>query len=321
MQLKASGLYTRVMKLSVIIPTYNRAKILEQTLRALESQDFELKDFEVVVVNDGSTDKTSKVLIKWKKRKLNLIALKQKNAGQGKARNKALQKATGEVVIFLGDDTIPTPNFLKEHWDLHQKHPKQCYAVLGLIEWHPDLKINAYMRWMTNGSSIFGKFGGHQFAYEKLKRGKKPDFNFFYTSNVSLKRKLLGRNPFDLSFNKYGWEDIELGYRLQKEKGMRMLYNPRAMVYHHHIMDEKGLKKRMEFIGRSAHIIDAKYPELKKVPGRSKKFAFRLLSNPISLLLITILNKLTLKRLQALYYYALSKKYFLKGVRSGYTKH
>jgi GT2 family glycosyltransferase len=173
------------------------------------------------------------------------------------------------------------------------------------------------MKWMVNGSSIFGQFGGHQFAYEKLERGETPDYNFFYTCNISIKRSFLGKNPFDDRFSKYGWEDIELGYRLEKEKGLKMIYNPAALAYHHHAMDESGLAKRMEMIGRSAHIIDAKYPELRKVPPIWKRFIFVLLSNGLSLFLIRLLNFLGHGRFQPLFYYALSKKYFLIGLRDG----
>ncbi|MDP2625117.1 MAG: glycosyltransferase family 2 protein [Candidatus Peregrinibacteria bacterium] len=305
------------MKISIIIPTYNRADILTMCLNALEKQKFPVKDFEVIVVNDGSKDETDEILTKFAKGKLNLIPLRQGNAGQGAARNRALKKASGEVVILIGDDMIAPKTFLSEHWKSHTEHPDLKVAILGLIDWHPDLEITPYMQWMVNGSSIFGKFGGHQFAYEKLNRGDQPNFNFFYTSNLSLKREFLGENPFDLDFSKYGWEDIELGYRLQKEKGMKMVYNRKAVTQHYHPMDESGLAKRMEMIGRSAHIIDSKYPELKKVPPAWKQLAFWLLSNPLSLGLIKLSNWITRGKLQALYYYGLSKKYFLKGVKSG----
>ncbi len=305
------------MKLSVLIPTYNRLEILQKTLKVLERQSLALKDFEVIVINDGSTDGTRDWLNSYEG-KLNLSALNQKNTGQGIARNNGLKKARGDIILFFGDDMVAAhPDFLEMHVKFHEKKPQLEIAGLGRIDWPPDLKINDYMQWMTNGSSIFGKFGGHQFAYEKLDHGQTPDFNFFYTSNLSLKRKFLGKDPFDPAFSKYGWEDIELGYRLQKEKHLRMVYLKEAVTYHDHPMDSSGLRHRMVAIGRSAHIIDQKYPELKKVPNFWKKTAFILLSNPLSLILIWTLNHLTRKKLQALYYYALSKNYFLKGVKQG----
>lgn len=305
------------MNLSVIIPTHNRLDILKKTIRALEEQNLSKKEFEVIIVNDGSSDDTRNWLKAYSK-KLNLIPINQSNSGQGIARNHGLKNAKGDIVLFLGDDMIPAhPDFLKTHLKEHKTRFGLEIAVLGQIDWPPNLPQNDFMKWMTNGSSIFGKFGGHQFAYEKLNRGEKPDFNFFYTSNLSLKRKFLGDNPFDKDFSKYGWEDIELGYRLQKTKGLKIIYSKSALVYHEHPIDSSSLKNRMIAIGKSAHIINAKYPELRKLPGFWKKIIFRILSNPLSLAFIWLLNKISNKKFQALFYYALSKKYFLKGVNQG----
>lgn len=307
------------MKISVLIPTYNRADILGLTLEGLEKQTLPITEFEVIVVDDGSSDLTSQVIEAFSAGPLNLVGIRQANAGQGNARNRGLAHATCEVVLMLGDDMIPHEKLLEEHLKHHEKHVNEPLAVLGLIEWHPDIEVNAFMKWMVNGSSIFGKFGGHQFAYEKLERGETPDYNFFYTSNLSIGRDLLGPSPFDPVFGKYGWEDIELGYRLEKEKRMKMIYAPDAVTYHHHAMDEGGLAKRMEMIGKSAHLIDRKYPELKKMPPHWKKAAFMALSNPVSLGGLKWGNRLARGRLQSLYYYALSKKHFLRGIKSGYT--
>jgi len=307
------------MKITVLIPTYNRSDILSKTLKGLEKQTFPNQEFEVIVVNDGSNDDTHEVMNRFKQGKLNLVGITQENAGQGNARNNGLTHAQGEIILLMGDDMIPVPELLQQHWNHYEQSPNKNSATLGLIEWHPELEINPFMEWMVNGSSVLGKFGGHQFAYEKLNMGQTPDYNFFYTSNLSIPRKLLGNQPFDPIFSKYGWEDIELGYRLQKEQGLTMAYNPKAITYHYHPMDDSGLKKRMEMIGKSAHIIDKKYPELQKVPRFWKKAAFMALSNPISLNGLRLGNTLSRGRLQSIYYYALSKKYFLRGIKSGYT--
>lgn len=305
------------MQLSVIIPTYNRLDVLKKTIRALEKQNLSKKTFEVIIINDGSTDDTWNWLNSYSS-KLNLTPINQANSGQGIARNYGFKKAQGDIVLFLGDDMIPArQDFLKTHLEKHKIHYDSEIAVLGQIDWPPYLAQNDFMKWMTNGSSVFGKFGGHQFAYEKLNRGETPDFNFFYTSNLSLKRKFLGKNPFNKDFSKYGWEDIELGYRLQKTKGLKMVYSKEALAYHDHLMNASSLKNRMIAIGKSAHIIDAKYPELRKLPNFFKKSVFYLLSNSISLSFIWLLNKIFNKKLQAFFYYALSKKYFLKGVNQG----
>ncbi|MCD6109269.1 glycosyltransferase family 2 protein [bacterium] len=300
------------MQLSIIIPTYNRAEILKDCLRRLNNQDFIKNEFEVIVVDDGSTDNTKEVVKNaQKKSSVEINYLYQKNQGQGVARNYALRYAKGRIIVFIGDDILVLPDFVKQHLNYHRRYRRENEAVLGFIGWDPRLEVTPFMEWLTNGSSVFGRFGGHQFAFEKLQGKKKADFNFFYTSNISLKKSLLKRHPFDSKFSSYGWEDIELGYRLTKKENLILYYNPMAIGYHFHEMDESGFEKRMYAIGKSAHLFHKKYPELKKVPQKWKQIIFSVISSKIVLGILKKFGKNTL------YYYALSKKYYLEGIRNG----
>lgn len=305
------------MFFSVVIPTYNRAEILEKTLNALYNQSLQQIDYEVIVVNDGSKDKTPSIAAKFSRKYRNFHYLKQANQGQGIARNNGIKKAKGKVIVLIGDDIIPTPDFLYEHQKFHYLYPEENSAVLGFTAWHPELKMNNFMSWMVDGSSVMGRFGGHQFAYEKLHGKKLADFNFFYTSNISLKRTLLLQYPFDQNFSSYGWEDIELGYRLQKEAKLKLYYNSWAVGYHHHQMDEKSLPDRMEAIGKAAWIIDHKYPELKKVPTGLKMLLLRLISFYPWIWFLRSIKVLSRNRFFNLYYYLLSKRHFLVGLKRG----
>jgi glycosyltransferase involved in cell wall biosynthesis len=285
-------------------------------LGALLNQNIPKKDYEVVVVDDGSKDDTAYVVKKFRKKDFNLKYFFQENQGQGVARNKGIDNAEGSILVFIGDDMIVKEDFLSQHLRYHLRYHNENEAVLGLTLWHPKLTLTPYMNWLTNGSSILGKFGGHQFAYEKLKDGEQADYNFFYTINISLKRSLLDKYPFDLSFSGYGWEDIELGYRLHKRVGLKIYYNAHAIGYHYHAMTEEGMAQRMRSIGSSAWIIHRKYPELKKVPPFWKKLLLWGLSNPLSMGVLRFIRNTSQGRYTTLYYYALSKKYFLEGLRS-----
>lgn len=293
---------------SVIIPTHNRGEILKECLERLINQDYPKKSFEIIVIDDGSKDNTKDIVEKIAgNTQVSVKYFFQKTQGQGIARNLGIRHAKGDIIIFIGDDIFVLSDFIKQHIRFHIKHPEGNTAVLGFIAWDPNLEITPFMDWLTNGSSVLGKFGGHQFAYEKLHNKKTADYNFFYTSNISLKSLLLKKNSFDSRFSSYGWEDIELGYRLTKKFGLKIFYNSSAIGYHSHRIDEKSLRSRMFSIGKSAHILDRKYPELKKVPSAFKRFIFWLLYNPLSLF---VLKKTT----RTLYYYALSKKYFMEGI-------
>lgn len=311
------GYNRHCMQISVVIPTHNRSKILKECLQALFKQDLEDKDYEVIVVDDGSRDNTGVIVRQLKRTHKNLHYYKQENKGQGIARNNGVSHSKGNIVLFIGDDIVATPGFLSGHLRLHLRHSGENEAVLGFTAWHPKLTPTPYMQWVTNGSSILGKFGGHQFAYEKLKDKKEADYNFFYTSNISLKRSLVERFPFDPLFSGYGWEDIELGYRMHKRVGLKLFYNAHAIAYHDHAMTEEGMAHRMKNIGASARIIHRKYPELGKVPPLWKRIVFMMLSNGLSLGFLRFFRNLSQGRWCGLYYYALSKKYFLEGLKEG----
>jgi len=101
------------MKLSVIIPTHNRAEILELCLNKITRQQG--VNFEVIVVDDGSKDDTAKVVASFK----DVIYIKQKASHQGTARNKGANKATGNILVFIGDDILVEPGFLMQHANIH----------------------------------------------------------------------------------------------------------------------------------------------------------------------------------------------------------
>jgi len=301
---------------SVIITTHNRAGILKECLEKLTNQDFPKNAYEIIVVDDGSRDETKNIVEKIvKDSPVSIKYLFQKNQGQGIARNYGMRYTNGKIIILGQDDIFVLSDFIKQHLRFHAKYPQPNAAVLGFIAWDPRLEITPFMDWLTNGSSVFGKFGGHQFAFEKLHNKKTADYNFFYTSNISLKASLLKKNPFDSRFSSYGWEDIELGYRLTKKEGLIIYYNPSAIAYHYHPMDESSLAYRMRQIGASAHLIHAKYPELNKVPSKLKKFVFWLISNPFPLFVLKKIREISHDRYYTLYFYALSKKYFLEGLK------
>lgn len=297
------------MRFSVVIPTYNRSEKLRECLGALAAQNFEKKEYEVVVVDDGSQDETQELLKKIEKKfPVPLRILTQNNSGQGVARNRGIDEARGELILFLGDDIMAPPELLREHNRMHQWHPQENAAVLGFVTWHPKLEISPLMRFMERGGAILGRFGGHQFAYDLLTGKQRADHRFFYTANISLKKTLLQRHKFDPWFSGYGWEDIELGYRLEKQEQLELYYVPQASAYHDHAMNFHQWADRMRAIGRASRAIHKKYPELGTFPSQSKQRVFRMLSHPWSLACFKHLH-------QNLYFYGLSKKYFLEGLK------
>ena len=243
--------------ISVIIPTYNRKGILHKTLLAFSAQTLEPEKFEVIVIDDGSTDDTLTMLKKMKTPFL-LRVLSQEHQGPNAARNLGVQNAQGWIVLFTGDDMIPGPLLLESHLRFHQRYQDEYDAMLGFIDWSPEINITPLMRYIVSPE------GGQQFAFHEVQEGK-ANFRHFYTSNISLKRSLLLRQSklFDTDFIYPAWDDIELGYRLQRQ-GLRLHYRSEAVTYHHHEITTEGFVQRQHKAGEMAVIFARKHPELDK---------------------------------------------------------
>jgi len=239
-------------EVSVVIPTFNRQRILAEVLAALEAQQ-EAPPFEIVVVDDGSTDGT----FEWLERRTALRPLRllrQENRGPAAARNRGVAEATGARIAFLGDDTVPEPGWLAAHWAVHQEGPgADRLAVIGYTGWHPRLRLTPFLEFINEQ--------GPQFGYALIADPGNVPFNFFYTSNLSLRREWLVEEPFDESFPNPAWEDIETSYRLFR-RGLRLVYEPGARTLHHHPTDFVRFCARQEQSGRSAVMFFRKHPEL-----------------------------------------------------------
>ena len=223
------------------MPTYNRADVLVRTLEHLEAQTW--TDFEVVVVDDGSTDSTPKVLERFQQRtKLNLRSLRQPNRGPARARNVAIAALRAPVCLMIGDDILASPDFVLTHLQLHERRPDISVAALGLTRWSESgQRVTSFMRWLDES--------GIQFGYQDLLHGKQPDWRYFYTSNLSAKTKLLRDNPFNEDFTKPAMEDIELAYRLQTRCGLQIAFLPDAVAHHVHPTSFDQACRRMVSVG------------------------------------------------------------------------
>jgi len=303
------------MKISVIIPTYNRVEKLKKCLEAVFDQIVPSDAYEVHVVNNASTDATSEFLSSIQDKYPNLFVHNLDRKGVCYARNYAIDKSKGEILLFINDDTYIKNNFIYEHLESHKKHFQRFFGVLGQTLWHPDLKVTPFMEWLTTSKALFGKFGGTQFAYDSIKGDEAPDFRFFYTSNVSIKRSFLGDLRFDEGFNQYGWEDSELGYRLEKN-GLRLKYNPDAIAFHDHEIKFNNYSEKQESSGKSAKYFAKLHPESNIVPTGMKLKLFSIISSPISIGFFLFLKLASFNKFAPVYWYTISKAGFLRGLNS-----
>jgi len=244
------------LSLTVVIPTYNRKDILKKCLNALFNQTFPQSDYEIIVIDDGSTDGTEELVKSLLNGPCMLRYFKQENKGPASARNVGIKNANGKIVLFIGDDIIATPILLEEHSKWHREHPDHNVAVLGYVTWSPNIKVTIFMKYLEES--------GVQFGYSLIEDSVNVSYKFFYTSNISVKRHFLHKyGLFDEEFPYAAWEDIELAYRLKKFS-LQIIYNRYAIGYHNHYVDQRSFAKRAELSGRALSILHGKHPELNK---------------------------------------------------------
>lgn len=194
------------MRLSVVIATKDRAAYLDQALRSLSTQ-VDAPPFEVIVVDNGSTDATAQVVERARDAypfETNYVFEERPN--RGAARNRGIVAATGDIVVFIDDDVWVPAEFLKAHAAAHEGPGTFCVSgpILNVPTYHdrPKPSVANYSR------------------------------AFLCTCNVSIPREVLQWvKGFDEQFNLYGWEDTELGVRL-RENGVRAKFAWDAFIYH-----------------------------------------------------------------------------------------
>ena len=205
--------------ISVVMPTYNRRARLARVLDALDQQAIDTGAFEVIIVDDGSTNDTSSWL-DAQRRRYELSVIHQKNSGPARARNAGIERSRAELVLFLDDDVEPSPELVKEHLSSHEQ--EKDVVVIGPMASLSEYR-QAWVAWEQKKLEA---------QYAAMGRGDwAPTYRQFWTGNASLARAHLrdagGFNPDFLRA-----EDVELGYRLHK-RGLKFRFNPRARGLHH----------------------------------------------------------------------------------------
>ena len=298
------------MKISVVIPTFNRRVALARTLEALRDQTIPPEAFEVLVVDDGSTDATAREVTEHQNRfPAPLHYLYQPNRKQGAARNLGVHSARGERIVFLGDDISPGRDFLSEHLSAFERWSFDPHvAVIGYTTWPPSLPKTRFLQYIGEQ--------GWQFGFSLIEEPDDVPFNFLYTSNLSLSREFfLDAGGFDEGFQEYGWEDIELSLRLKKH-GMRLVYVPEARAHHFHPVSIQDFSERQKQVGRSAWKLYARHPEMARFLSIDRIPSYRRLDH-LRMRALTWLCRLTETRERpdlSRYYPDLMSYYYLLGL-------
>lgn len=242
-------------RLSVVICTFNRGESLDRCLLSLTKQSY--KNFEVVIVDGGSTDKTTTVISKFHdKLAINLVVNTEKELA--KVRDQGWRVAKGKYVSWIDDDVTVSPNWATSVTEILDKHPKIGGVTGPTII--PDKLISnrdVFSFYNAKGiKKIFGQFWnyyfleGNQFSPGKLlksgawspgsnfmdclKRKGLIDVDYLEACNMTLRRDLINKvNGFDYGFTRVAeWSELDLAIRVKK-LGYRLVFSSKVKVEHH----------------------------------------------------------------------------------------
>jgi glycosyltransferase involved in cell wall biosynthesis len=238
--------------LSAILGTFNRAELLSRALDSILGQTLERSDFEVIVIDDGSSDDTRKVVESFERR-LSLRYAYQANAGLASAKNHGIYCSRARHLLFLDDDDICSPTLFEEHLKTHAQYPDNHFAVLGYTGLDPTLAQKPLLRYIT-------EVGCHLFSYPNLKDGDVLDYTCFWGGRSSCKRKFLIEHGVFNPVFRFGCEDIELGYRLSKHN-FKVVYNARAVNTMVRDISFDGFCARLIRQGQSQYVFSQLHPD------------------------------------------------------------
>jgi len=227
------------IELSVVVPTYNRASLLDRCLAALAAQDEPGAGLEVVVVDDGSTDETARVLERYASL-LQLRFERQPNRGQPAALNRGIELARGETCVFLDDDVIAGPRLLAEH--ARAQRESGGAIALGNLSLELPERAGGLARYV-------GRWWAGQ--YGDFERGvRAPTFRSCYSGNISAPRAaLLEAGSFDERLRRSF--DVELAWRLERA-GLPIVFVPEARGAQIYEKGFAGIARDFDAAGRAA---------------------------------------------------------------------
>jgi len=234
---------------SIVIPTHNRAELLQRVIALLIKQSVTASEYEIVVADSASSDTTPEVLKRLASELPNLRSVRLEQPGAAIARNGGLAAATGQMVVLIDDDILVRPDFIETLRNAAGKHAG-C-VLLGLIEAPWEDSTDPFLRYLLQAQDV------NCYAF--------PDpcnvpAAHFYTACIAIPRDLIKELRFDENFGGAGLEDMDFGLRLLSG-GTRMVYIPELKVLHEYYPEYPGYRKRKFRLGHSLGYFVSKDPK------------------------------------------------------------
>jgi len=234
---------------SVVIPLYNKEPYIKDSLQSVLQQEFE--DFEIIIINDGSTDKSPEIIRGFKDDRIKIFS--QKNLGVSQARNKGIEVSKGKIIAFLDADDIWHATHLKKIFQLYQRFPRaKLFATAYEIEYNKDFKKSFILHGDETEKLLY--------PFYKFIKGSP----LFYTSNFAVLKEVF---ETEKAFkNHIHGEDTELFLRLGYKYPLAYYAKPTMLHLHNtsNSLFRTNKTEKKSLILKELSEMEKKDPYLKK---------------------------------------------------------
>ena len=240
------------MRVSVVISSYNRLRMLQRSLPAILDQTFPATDSEVIVVVDASADATPEYLQSFDQSRLRVV-VHERNRGLAAARQTGLLAAKGELVLFLDDDIVADRDLIAQHVGAHEGNPRQ--VAFGAVLLHPDSP-------RTVAADCFNAELGSFYLQHKNDPGLPWGGGWVFMNSSASRTLLMQAGGFDERFRQQR-EDLDLGLRLEP-LGIAKRYVPTAIGYQFYDKTAEEVVNDARNFARGDLLLVQKYPEYRR---------------------------------------------------------
>jgi GT2 family glycosyltransferase len=242
-------------RVSIVSAVDEHLPNLQVWFQALCSQTLSLNRCEIIVIDATHETDYEGALKRFRAEtevRADIRCHRVQRGGRAQALNRALELATGDLIIFLGDDCLPPPGFAEAHLQFHESYPEAEAVGVGSAILAPEYRT-PFSVWLEESGQLFGV----PFSAEMT---QVPE-DFFYVGNSSVKRKLLDRaGRFNERFAHHAWDDFEFGKRL-RAAGMKAQFVADARVEHIHCIDLPERERIARQAGAAVRVYESLYPE------------------------------------------------------------
>jgi glycosyltransferase involved in cell wall biosynthesis len=245
---------------SVLIPVYNQFVSLDSVLWHFSRQTTN-ESFEIIIVDDGSTESDQAVIARYPMLQIRYFANKE-NYGRAFTRNVAIEHAHGEYLIFCDCDRLPAPDFIDAHLEIIRTNANLLSIGLVTETYENVADLYTAVEKISRRKAIYYRVISSIFDNDGL-----TDSNLCwlatFSGNMAMNKNMLMKNRFDCDFQVWGFEHFELGYRLWKEQ-MVFFLNSRAENIH--IAHPRATGFYQECIANSYKLFYGKHPNQEIYP-------------------------------------------------------